>query len=151
MINNAGIFSEKHSRLGIKEVTSEQMISAFETNALGALLEIQYFQDNLLQSNYLRVITLSSQMDSLASVKGFCYSYRMSKVAFNMLTKCYANEYNKIITIALRPGLVKTEMGGVNATINAEHSVEKMIQLIHLLTIADSGKFFDIEKNLCDW
>lgn len=147
LINNAGVFPENHSRAGISEADPKHVLAAFETNALGALMAIQHFQSHLLKSQYPRVINISSQMGLLSSAKGFCYSYRMSKVALNMLTKCFANENSQIITIALRPGWVKTAMGGSNASLSIEESVKKMMEVITNLTSKDSGQFFDIEKN----
>ena len=151
LINNAGIFPETHSRDGITAVKHENVSAAFATNALGPLLAIQTFQKNLLQSAQPKIINISSQMGSLAAVKGFGYSYRLSKVALNMLTRAFAEENKQIITIALRPGWVKTDMGGTNANISVSESVDKMIKLIAGLTIADSGGFFDNDKNSCEW
>jgi len=151
LINNAGIFPENHAGTGITAADPQQMLAAFETNALGALMAIQHFQDNLLKSSNPRIINMSSQMGALSAAKGSCYSYRMSKVALNMLTKCFAEENKKIITIALRPGWVKTKMGGINAILNVDVSVEMIMKVIENLKIVDSGQFFDNEKNLCNW
>lgn len=151
LINNAGIFPENHSRNGIQSTTYEEVTSAFATNALGALLAIQHFESSLLQSAHPRIINISSLMGSLASAKGFGYSYRMSKASLNMLTRSFADENKRIITIALRPGWVKTTMGGVNANITVKDSVDKMIKVIESLTLEDSGSFFDNEKNHCEW
>ncbi len=150
LINNAGIFPEDHSRLGLEFANPQKILDAFQTNAVGALMTIQSFQKNLLKAATPKIINMSSQMGSFSVAKGFCYSYRMSKVALNMLTKCFAAENDKIITIALRPGWVKTPMGGPNATLDVKDSVIKMINIIEGLDISDSGGFFDNEKNLCE-
>lgn len=151
LINNAGIFPEEHSRSGLSQSNPQDILHAFQTNAVGALVSIQSFEDNLLKSSNPIIINMSSQMASFSYAQGFCYSYRMSKVALNMLTKCYAQEQPKIITVALRAGWVKTKMGGVNATLTVEESVNKMIKVIDNLKITDSGHFLDNEKNLCEW
>lgn len=151
IVNNAGIFPEKHSRDGIESSNPEDILNAFDTNSLGSLRLIQAFQSNLLKSTNPRVINISSQMGALSSANGFCYSYRMSKVALNMLTRCFAAENKQIITISLRPGWVKTELGGTNASISIEESAVKMINLIENLQIEDSGFFYDSDKNICSW
>jgi len=150
LINNAGIFPEDHSRLGLEFADPQKILDAFQTNTVGALMAIQAFQKNLLKAENPKIINMSSQMGSLSAAKGFCYSYRMSKVALNMLTKCFADEYKKIITISLRPGWVKTPMGGPNATLDVKDSVVKVINIIEGLQIPDSGGFFDNEKNICE-
>ena len=151
LINNAGIFPEDHAQSGIADTHYQNVISAFTTNAAGAFLSIQTFLQNLLLAKNPKVINLSSQMGSLAHAKGYGYSYRMSKVALNMLTRCFAAENKHIITIALRPGWVQTPMGGSNATISISESVEKMITIIDNLTLADSGGFLDNANNPCEW
>lgn len=150
LINNAGVFPEDHSRLGIEFANPQKILEAFQTNAVGSLLAIQAFEKNLLRAAKPKIINMSSLMGALSAAKGFCYSYRMSKVALNMLTKCFAAENGKIITIALRPGWVKTPMGGPNATLDVKDSVIKVINIIENLQLSDSGGFFDNEKNLCE-
>lgn len=151
LINNAGIYPENHSRDGIKETNATLVLKAFEVNALGAYHAIQKLFPLLLNSPHARIINLSSQMGALTSADGFGYAYRMSKVALNMLTKCFAIENSKIITISLRPGWVKTEMGGTLANIEIQESVKQMIKIIANLDINDSGKFLDYQGNVNEW
>ncbi|MCC2626163.1 MAG: short chain dehydrogenase family protein [Burkholderiales bacterium] len=151
VINNAGIFPEDHSRNGISASNSQDILAAFQTNALGALMTIKSFQANLLKSANPRIINLSSQMGALSAASGFGYSYRMSKVALNMLTCCFAAENKNIITVSLRPGWVKTQMGGSNAIMTVEKSVSKLLKIIENLQAEDSGRFYDIEKKICSW
>lgn len=151
LINNAGIFPENHSREGIERSLPEQVMSAFNINTLGAFRAIQAFLPNLQQSPNPRIINLSSLMGSLHHAKGFGYSYRMSKVALNMLTRSFAAENHEIITIALRPGWVKTAMGGIGANIPVEESASKMVGLIETLKPSDSGSFIDYDKEPTAW
>jgi NAD(P)-dependent dehydrogenase (short-subunit alcohol dehydrogenase family) len=151
LINNAGIFPEDHDKAGIADSPYQQLLSAFATNAAGAFLSIQTFLDNLLLSENPKIINLSSQMGSLAHAKGFGYSYRMSKVALNMLTRSFAHENDRIITVSLRPGWVQTAMGGNNASISVTESVDKMISVIDNLKLTDSGSFLDNDNVPCEW
>ncbi len=151
LINNAGVFPEDHERAGIAHTRYQQLISALTTNAAGALLTIQSFQQNLLRCETPKIINISSQMAALHHAKGFAYAYRMSKAALNMLTCSFAAENKHIITISLRPGWVKTAMGGSHANISVEESINKMITIIDGLTRDDSGTFLDNDKNHCAW
>ena len=151
LINNAGIFPENHSQDGIKKTLPEQLMSAFDINTAGAFRAIQAFLPNLQQSINPRIINLSSLMGSLHHAKGFGYSYRMSKAALNMLTRSFAAENRDIITISLRPGWVKTEMGGSGANISVAESASKIISLIENLQLIDSGSFIDYNKTPTEW
>lgn len=151
LINNAGIYPENHERFGIKETDATLVLQAFEVNTLGTYHAIQKLYPLLLKSHHPRIINLSSKMGALTSASSFGYAYRMSKVAVNMLTKCFAVENSKIITISLRPGWVKTDMGGAHANLEIQESVTQMIKLISTLSINDSGKFLDYEGSVNEW
>lgn len=151
LINNAGIYPETHSQSGLAKSNPSDLLHAFETNAVGPFRVIQVLLSALLRSSKPRVINMSSQMGALSAAKGFGYSYRMSKVALNMLTRCFAEENSQVITISIRPGWVKTDMGGSNADLEVSYTVNKMVSLIDELDKTDSGKFLDYNKVACDW
>ena len=56
-----------------------------------------------------------------------------------------------IISVALHPGWVKTDMGGPNALIDATESVSGMRNVISQLTPADSGKFIAYDGKMVPW
>ncbi|MGX9892808.1 hypothetical protein [Francisella orientalis] len=68
-----------------------------------------------------------------------------------MLTRTFAAECPKITTISLRPGWVKTKMGGDNATMEIIDSIQAMTNLIENLRHEDSGKFLDAQGNIEQW
>ncbi len=68
-----------------------------------------------------------------------------------MLTRSFAAENRDIITISLRPGWVKTEMGGSGANISVAESASKIISLIENLQLIDSGSFIDYNKTPTEW
>ncbi|WP_119343269.1 SDR family oxidoreductase [Facilibium subflavum] len=152
LINNAGVYPEMHARHGIKDNPVENVIEALNVNAIGSYQCIQAFLPNLLLAKAPKVINMSSQAGSITETKaGFGYSYRMSKAALNMLTRCFAAEYQNIITISLRPGWVKTDMGGDRAVLGIKESVAEMIAFIDGLTSSHSGEFYDLKGQTCPW
>ncbi|AJI52330.1 SDR family oxidoreductase [Francisella philomiragia] len=152
LINNAGIYPEDHKKISISNTDPNWINNAFQTNCLGAFYLIHNFKDNLLKSDNPIVINMASQAGSISQTKaGFGYSYRISKAALNMLTKTFAAECPEIITISLRPGWVKTKMGGDNATIEISDSIQAMTNLIENLRHTDSGKFLDAQGNIEQW
>ena len=68
-----------------------------------------------------------------------------------MLTKTFAHECPQIKTISLRPGWVKTHMGGERASLEIDDSVKSMTQLISNLTFSHSGCFLDANGNIEKW
>lgn len=152
LINNAGIYPENHQKFSISETNPNWINNAFQTNCLGAFYLIHNFKENLLKSANPIVINMGSQAGSISQTKaGFGYSYRISKAALNMLTKTFAAECPEIITISLRPGWVKTKMGGDNATMEISDSIQAMTNLIENLHHKDSGKFLDAQGNIEQW
>ena len=49
------------------------------------------------------------------------------------------------------PGWVATDMGGANAPVSVEDSVEGMKSVIDNLTIRDSGKFYTWKGDIHPW
>jgi NAD(P)-dependent dehydrogenase (short-subunit alcohol dehydrogenase family) len=82
---------------------------------------------------------------------GGCYSYRMSKTALNMFCRSFSIDYPKIISIALHPGWVKTDMGGSNAITTIEESAIGLAKIMLDAKRKSSGGFFDFEENELPW
>ncbi|AEB28389.1 SDR family oxidoreductase [Francisella hispaniensis] len=152
LINNAGVYPEDHKKISISNTDPSWINNAFQTNCLGAFYLIHNFKDNLLKSDNPIVINMGSQAGSISQTQaGFGYAYRISKAALNMLTKTFAAECPQIITISLRPGWVKTAMGGDNANLEISDSIQAMTNLIENLSHKDSGKFLDAQRNQQPW
>ena len=56
-----------------------------------------------------------------------------------------------ITVVALHPGWVKTDMGGPNAPISIDKSVEGMIRVIDTTDIKDTGKFLNYDGKELPW
>lgn len=62
-----------------------------------------------------------------------------------MVTKSLAVDLKQdgILAVVLHPGWVQTDMGGPKGSINAETSVQGMLNVMSGLSEKDSGSFFD--------
>jgi len=70
-----------------------------------------------------------------------------------MFTKRLASKLlsKHIVTVALSPGWVKTDIGGAEALLTINEAVLKLIYTIHKLSILDSGKFLSEDGVVLPW
>ena len=159
LINNAGIMH----RSALDQVTAEDMISAYNTNVVAPLMLTQGLlpllrravsQSNNQDSSKTFVANISTMLASITNnTGGAMYPYRASKTALNMVTKSLSVDLVKdgIMTVCLHPGWVKTDMGGQNATLTIEQSVQGLVAVIASLDEAKNGGFYDFSGNALPW
>lgn len=144
LINNAGILPEGEAR--ITDVSIGDMAQALDSNVLGPMRITQAFLPLVRKGKGKKIAYVSSIMGSVALNKtGKSYSYRVSKSALTMLSKNVAIELQPegIISLALHPGWAQTDMGGHNATVPVEESVQGMMRVILSATPQQSGVLLD--------
>lgn len=112
LVNNAAILYDTSNR-GIS-VDLEQAHDGFETNLFGAWRCAQAFLPMLRESAHARIVNVSSEGGSLASMGGGTPIYSTSKAALNALTRVLAAELREsgILVNAICPGWTETDMGG---------------------------------------
>ncbi len=150
LINNAGIGYDVDGSL--TNVTFDIMIETLTINTLGPLMIVKALRP-LLKSNSI-VANISSKMGSVAdNGTGGGYSYRTSKAALNMISKNLSLELlaQQIIVLNMHPGWVITDMGGKNAPLTPEESIQGMITVFENATLADSGKFLGYNGQVIPW
>ena len=100
-----------------------------------------------------KAIAISSGMGSIDDNGGGWVPYRTSKAALNMAWSCLALEAKSrgVPAVVLRPGWVKTRMGGSGAQITAQESVHDMRSLIDRLTNDDTGRFLRRNGSELPW
>uniref|UniRef100_A0A8C0ZA93 C-factor-like n=1 Tax=Cyanistes caeruleus TaxID=156563 RepID=A0A8C0ZA93_CYACU len=124
LINNAGIGKPN----SLDNETLESMTQVYTTNTIGPLLMGQAFLPLLkkaaqgspgsgLSCSKAAIVNMSSYAGSIEDMYvwdfGQVVSYRCSKAALNMLSKCQSLAYKEhgILCVALHPGWVQTDMG----------------------------------------
>ncbi|XP_049662187.1 C-factor-like isoform X2 [Accipiter gentilis] len=167
LINNAG--TAKASSLDNE--TLENMTQIYTTNTVGPLLLGQAFLPLLkkaaqgipgsaLNCSKAAIINMSSSAGSIEEVflwnYGQVVSYRCSKAALNMLTKCQSLRYREhgILCAALHPGWVQTDMGGSGSQkppVRVDESVRGMLKVLSSLSEKDTGTFLDWEGKVVPW
>jgi len=152
LINNAGVYGSDKNKFGSVDVDS--WIQAFQVNSIAPLKMVEAFSEQLRMGKQKLVACMSSKMGSMAdNGYGNSYIYRSSKAALNAVVKSLSIDLKEqgIITVALHPGWVKTEMGGPDAEISTRECVEKLFSHLLQLSIEDSGRFIDIDGSDIPW
>ncbi|XP_010401717.3 C-factor-like isoform X1 [Corvus cornix cornix] len=167
LINNAGIIKPKT----LDSETLEDMTETYTTNTAGPLLMGQAFlpllkkaaQGSLgsgLSCSKAAIINISSIGGSFSSFFTWdviqATSYRCSKAALNMLSKCQSLAYREhgVLCVALHPGWVQTDMGssaGHTPPVTVDDSVQGMLKVLSSLSEKETGTFLDWEGNVIPW
>lgn len=151
VINNAGTWGPKAQDLGT--IDAEAWIEAFRVNAMVPYYVAEALADALARGRGT-VVTITSRMGSIGdNGSGGDYVYRSSKAAANMVVRSLARDLapRGIGAVALHPGWVRTEMGGPEAPLSIQESVDMMRRTIAGLTLKDSGKFLNLDGNILPW
>ncbi|NUR91368.1 MAG: SDR family oxidoreductase [Nonomuraea sp.] len=110
LVNNAAVHYDtwQHASDADLAVVEE----ALRTNLLGAWRVTLALLPLLRASAHGRIVNVSSEVGSLASMGGGTPAYTVSKTALNALTKMLAAELPGILVNSVCPGWVATDMGG---------------------------------------
>ena len=95
------------------------------------------------------VINISSLLGSIAENNAErSTSYRISKAAVNMATKCFANENPDLNFISMHPGWVQTDMGSSKnrkPPVPVPEAARGIIATAENLDQSDSGSFWSFQ------
>ncbi len=151
LINNAGIMGGE--RQSLEKMDYAAWLRAFEVNTLAPFRMATALLGNLKRAERPRIVTLSSQMASLARKSTGSYAYRSSKAALNKVMQVLALELTAdgIIVCPVHPGWAKTDMGGPAADITAQESAAGLFDLIGSLTQEQSGRFWTWQGEEHPW
>jgi NAD(P)-dependent dehydrogenase (short-subunit alcohol dehydrogenase family) len=160
LINNAGMGDnsadlgnpEAHKALGL--LRSDAILGMLAVNSVAPIMVTQTFLPLLQRGKDAKVVHMSSKMGSigLRGDSGY-YSYSASKTALNMLGRVLSSDLIKmgVVSAMLHPGWVKTAMGGSEAPVPLEESVDGLVRVIDGLTMADNGRFMDYTGQEIPW
>ena len=146
---NAGIYGT-HQDLG--DINPEEFLRVVRVNTIAPLLLAEALADRLVGRKIFAA--MSSMMGSVAdNTSGGSYAYRTSKAGLNMVIKGLSvNLKDKgIVTVALSPGWVRTDMGGASAPLEAPIAVAGMRKVLNDLIPEDTGKFFHYDGSVVPW
>ncbi len=149
LVNNAAIHYDTWQRGADADLGVVQ--EALDTNLLGAWRTAQACLPLLRRSEHGRVVNVSSESGSLASMGAGAPAYSVSKAALNALTRVLAAELRPegILVNAVCPGWVATDMGGPGGR-PVEEGAASVMWAALLPDDGPSGGFFRDGRRL-DW
>jgi NAD(P)-dependent dehydrogenase (short-subunit alcohol dehydrogenase family) len=135
LVNNAAIHYDTWERAVTSDLNVVQ--EAMETNVYGPWRMVQTFLPLLRDSPHGRIVNVSSEAGSLASMGGGTPAYSMTKAALNALTRMLAAELrqDQILVNSVCPGWVATDMGGQGGRPVREGAAS----VIWAVTLTDDG------------
>jgi NAD(P)-dependent dehydrogenase (short-subunit alcohol dehydrogenase family) len=151
LINNAGVKGQAvASFLNLDNAGVERTLNV---NSIGPLRVLQALYPNLEPGEGKKIVQISSGLGSIGRNNGGSYDYRMSKAALNMFNRTLALELGPAgyICVVLRPGWVRTDMGGPDANLSPQESVGGMIEVIENLGPDDNGRFIGYDGMEIPW
>ncbi|GAB1867659.1 C-factor [Camponotus japonicus] len=163
LFNNAGI-SSKFTRLGL--VKKQQIIDAFLVNTVAPIMLTKAFLPLLkvaaknakdkteLSVRRAAVINMTSILGSITENNdGGFYPYRCSKAALNAATKSMSIDLKTdgILVTCLHPGWVRTDLGGNNAPMDIDTSVNNILNTLNSLTERHTGCFVQYDGKILPW
>lgn len=129
LVNNAGITGEQGVTIG--HIHRDNFLHVIDVNCVGSIILCDALLNNLLASQYKRILVISSSMGSITdNERGRSYAYRTSKAALNCVMRSFAIDVESlgVNIMLLHPGWVKTDLGGEHAILDVDTSVKGMLQ-----------------------
>jgi NAD(P)-dependent dehydrogenase (short-subunit alcohol dehydrogenase family) len=147
LINNAAIHYDTGQRFGSADFGVVE--EAWQTNVLGAWRLATTLVPLLRKGNSPRIVNVSSEGGSLASMGAGTPAYSVSKAALNAVTRGLAADLrrHRILVNAVCPGWVATDMGGAGGAAVAEGAAS-VLWAVDLPDDGPTGGFFRHGKPL---
>lgn len=149
LINNAGINYDTWETAANADIDGTVM-DTITTNLLGPWRICQAFLPLLRKRRAARIVNVSSESGSLASMAAGPPAYQVTKAALNALTRTLAGELRAegILVNSVCPGWVATDMGGAGATRSVNEGAAGIVWAAILPDNGPSGGFFQDGKPL---
>ncbi len=152
LINNAGIMGPREVTLG--ETQRADWLEVLGVNTVAPWLVTERLIANLEAGSGARSAVISSQLGSITNAfLGWPWLYAVSKAGVNMVMRQLSLELGEkgIVSLAVHPGWVRTDMGGSEADISPQEAADGIFKLISGSTPEMNGAFFAYNGEPMPW
>ena len=152
LLNNAGVNHSLDVTFGA--FNYDNWLEEYRVNTLAPLRVAEALVEHVVRSERKQMVFISSQTGSnTLNTSGGSPGYRASKAALNSAVRSVAVELapRGISCVLMHPGWVRTDMGGANATLDKETSIQGVHRVIDGLTPADNGRFLNYDGSEIPW
>lgn len=161
LINNAGVLTgrpgssvpDDDDTFFTLNVRDWQNLHA--VNVIAPVLITRALLPNLRLAKAAKVAMISSGWGQIGGLSDgdIFLPYKTSKAGLNMAMRAMAAALKPdgIAVFSLRPGWVRTDMGGPEASLSAKDSVAGMTKTLNRLSLNQTGLFFDLDGQQQDW
>ena len=150
LVNNAGVFES----CDLMDLRYNNVSEILKVNTVAPLILTKELSALLKKSNDAKVVNISSGMGSMEEFQWpENISYCVSKAGLNMVTKALSENLKSdgIPVVSVSPGWVRTDMGGDNADLSVEESVEDLLPFIESINMEMSGGFYRKNGDTVPW
>ncbi|MDU8912770.1 SDR family NAD(P)-dependent oxidoreductase [Aestuariicoccus sp. MJ-SS9] len=144
----------------LKQLDPKALQNQFALNAMGPALVLKHSLPLIPRDRPAIFAALSARVGSIGDNRlGGWYSYRTAKAALNQLIHSAAIElarsHRHLACVCLHPGTVETpftaKFASRHPTVPAPEAAQNLLRVLHGLTPADTGKFFDWQGHEVPW
>jgi NAD(P)-dependent dehydrogenase (short-subunit alcohol dehydrogenase family) len=138
-----------------RQLDAQALAYNFAINTIGPALLMKHFLPLLARDRRAVFATLSARVGSIGDNRlGGWYGYRAAKAALNQMVRTasieLARTHRQAVCVALHPGTVDTKLSRPFTKAGLEVrppavAAGQLIAVLHGLTVAQSGLFFDYE------
>ena len=153
LLNNAGVHFEE-SYAPLENVNFDIALKTHNINSLGPLRIVKSFLPFLKNGEKKLILNISSEAGSLSDCwRDKEFDYCMSKAALNMQSILLQNYLRKdrIKIIAVHPGWMKTDMGGMKADIDSNESAEAIYSIAEKDFALNDPIYMDYKGKIMHW
>jgi len=134
LINNAGVHLQKPvKQMEGLDFADNHFQQTMDVNAFGPLCVVQQFLPLLEKGQRKLIANISSEAGSIGDCRRTAeYAYCMSKSALNMGSKILQNALKPrgFKVLAIQPGWMRTDMGGMDADVHPDEAAEDIFNLL---------------------